>query len=487
MIRALLFSCLTCLAATAPSRAHPEEQAVTTEHKARIDGRVYSYTAEAGRLPVRHVESSEIRGRMFYVSYRVPSSAPRPVIFSWGGGPSGPALGMQMTFGPKSFDENDDLIDNHFSLLSVADLVFVDPVGTGFSRPEKAEYGAEFFSTTGDGRSVAEFIRAWVATHDAELAPIYLAGQSYGVWRASIVAELLEISGRRVDGVILTSGGMGLADEFSDRTYELALRIPDYALTALHHRRLPEQFGASREKAWTNAENWARDIYGPALSRIDALTDTERETIAIQLAERTGYPLDKIDRRTLVFSSPEYRRDFVGEEGKRLNIFDMRNIDGDEQPQAREDKKERAQARYLRTTLRYQTDLAYIGLETGYTPTTEPDYTPLGYRWNYNSGVGEAGRAAAAAAGQGPPGKEPWIRRALEINPNLHVFVEAAVFDSLNHCAGNDDRKRRMPAEIADNFELRCYFAGHGSFRDKDAYPHVMRDIRDFIVRTSQK
>ncbi|MGH8224202.1 MAG: S10 family serine carboxypeptidase-like protein, partial [Woeseiaceae bacterium] len=209
---AVFLSTLTVLAVQAGHAASGDGGPGTgSQHVARIDGREIAYTAEAGRLPIRDMESGEIRGRMFYVAYRVPSSdrRSRPVMFSWGGGPSGPALDMQMVYGPKRANDEGRIVDNDLSLLAVTDLVFVDPIGTGFSRPEKPEYVGEFYGTTGDARSVAEFIRVWVALNDAETAPLFLNGQSYGVWRAAITAELLEQSGRRVAGIILTSGGMG--------------------------------------------------------------------------------------------------------------------------------------------------------------------------------------------------------------------------------------------------------------------------------------
>jgi hypothetical protein len=135
----------------------------------------------------------------------------------------------------------------------------------------------------------------------------------------------------------------------------------------------------------------------------------------------------------------------------------------------------------LRHEIGFKTDLAYLGVEDGYTPTTAPEYRSIGLRWNYNSGIGEAGRDAAIAAGQGPPGKEPWIRRAIDINPELRVFVAAGLYDSLNFCSANEDRIRRMPESLADNFTLKCYESGHSIYADDLAYPLLTADIRTFL------
>ncbi len=480
----VLFATLACLigATSHAGSIEGEVPTATSQHAARINGRTVSYIAQAGRLPIRDMESGEIRGRMFYVSYRVPTSdeKPRPVMFSWGGGPSGPALGMQMVYGPRKSTDDGQMVDNDLSILTAADLVFVDPIGTGFSRPERPEYLDEFYSTTGDARSVAEFVRVWIALNDAETAPIFLNGQSYGVWRAGITAELLEESGRRVAGVIITSGGTGMADEFTDRAFQIAYRVPDYAATAFHHGRLPAELGGDPEDAWRRAEVWARDSYGPAISQVDELTAPEREAIALELSRYTGYPLDKINRENLVFTPPQFLRVFIGDGDARLNTFDMRRVAGTSEGNDN-GARDRAQARYLRKDLGYKTDLAYIGLEQGYTPVTAPDYQSIGRRWNYDtSDYAVTGKAPPDG---GPPGKEPWVRRAIDINPHMQVFVEAAVYDSLNFCAANEDRKRRMPEDLGDNFELHCYFAGHGSFRDPQAYPLLVRDIRNFIKR----
>jgi carboxypeptidase C (cathepsin A) len=477
----------TLLIALVDMAAADGEPPVSSQGRVRIDGRTLSYTVEAGRLPIREMESDEIRGRMFYVSYRLRRSGdrPRPVVFAWGGGPSGPALRAHMAYGPKHLAADGSVVDNPDSILPAADLVFVDPIGTGFSRAEKPEYVEEFYNTIGDGRAMAEFIRVWRALNNADPAPVFLNGQSYGVWRAAIVAELLEKAGRRVAGVILTSGGTGMADEFTDPAFAKAYRTPDFAAAAFFHGRLPADVGTDLQTVLQRAETWARETYGPALAQLEQLGDEQRESLAEALSRFTGFPIDHIDRQTLIFSLPEYRRRFPGEEGRTLNLFDMREIRGGESPRVDERPAAGAQIDYLRHAIGYRTDLAYLGVESGYTPTTAPEYRSIGQRWNYNSGIGEAGREAAIAAGQGPPGREPWIRRAIDINPELRVFVAAGLYDSLNFCSANADRLRRMPDELADNFTMRCYESGHGIYSDESAYPLLTRDMRDFITGIS--
>ena len=127
--------------------------------------------------------------------------------------------------------------DNDATWLEHSDLVFVDPVGTGFSRPTRAEYGAEFYNTLGDIASIAEFVRVYLTRFDAWDAPLFVAGESYGAWRASGVAEALEQRGTRVAGVMLISGGIQVGPVIDDEM-RTALFIPTRAAAAFHHQKL---------------------------------------------------------------------------------------------------------------------------------------------------------------------------------------------------------------------------------------------------------
>ena len=141
----------------------PEDRIVITEHRITVDGRPLRYTARAGQLAIRDNETGEVHGRMFFVAYtqaRRPNEPARPLTFLWNGGPgSSSSLVHLLGFGPRRIGATGAPIDNQGTWLSFSDLVFVDPIGTGYSRPTKAEYGPEFYQTRGDAESVAEFIR----------------------------------------------------------------------------------------------------------------------------------------------------------------------------------------------------------------------------------------------------------------------------------------------------------------------------------------
>ena len=156
------------------------DQLTITLHQIRVDGgRMLKYEAHLGRVPIRDAESDEIHGHMFFVYYRIPTNdAPRPITFLWNGGPGSNTASLHLeSIGPKRFTHNAQLVDNAETALEFTDLVFVDAIGTGFSRPVKREYGAEFYQTRGDVMAFTEFIRAWRLLFDIEDAPLSFLGR----------------------------------------------------------------------------------------------------------------------------------------------------------------------------------------------------------------------------------------------------------------------------------------------------------------------
>src|SRR5262245_36378653 len=199
------------------AQAPDDERVVVTHHQVTIDGRVLSYTARAGRIPIRDNDAGDVHGQMYFVSYtldRADSAIRRPITFAWNGGPgSNAALVHLIGFGPKRIAppdgvrDGDDVRwtvqDNPGTWLAFTDLVFVDPIGTGYSRVTKTEYKTELYQTLVDAESQAEFIRYYVVRYGASDAPIFLAGESYGVTRAAHVADVLERRGVSPRGMVL--------------------------------------------------------------------------------------------------------------------------------------------------------------------------------------------------------------------------------------------------------------------------------------------
>src|ERR1017187_5383923 len=182
---------------------NPTHKPVLTTNTVTIAGQPVTYVAETGMLPLLKPDGA-LRASVFYIAYTrqgETNAPPRPVTFCFNGGPGSSAVWLQLgALGPRRVKMNDDgtlpqppfgLVDNEYSILNVTDMVFIDPVATGFSRPAKDEKPDEFFGQSADIESVGEFIRLWTSRHDRWLAPKFLCGESYGVFRAAGLAEHL--------------------------------------------------------------------------------------------------------------------------------------------------------------------------------------------------------------------------------------------------------------------------------------------------------
>lgn len=459
------------------------EPVILTKHSGMFNGRHIDYVAEVGRLPIRDFATGEVHGWMSYTAYRVPGKtgeAARPITFAWGGGPSGPGSGVDSGYlGPKTW-QGETLVDNPATLLPVSDMVFIDPVGTGFSVPARPEFLSEFFTLQGDGASFAEFIRVWLSHYGEAHTSIYLYGPSYGSWRAGVVSEMLETKEIDVTGTMLISGGILLGPDVLSPMEKAAYRVPAQAATAFHFGKLDPALGRSIADVTDHAQGWVESVYLPALQRIGSLSPAEREDIARGLARYTGYPLGKIDRKVLAFSQPDYRRNLLGN-GQTVDFLDMRDV-ATHLPGRGEQAR---QLRYIREELGFCSDLAYGGLEQGYTAATQPPYKTPGEQWKYDIAEGTAVSVDPLDEGVGPSVKgRPWMVDAIRINPKLKVFVGVGLFDSMNSCAGNLAQLRRVEVAVAQNFTAKCYENGHRMGVDPKNLANLGTDLRGFIERT---
>ena len=403
-----------------------------------------------------------------YTLDRAQGQPQRPVVFVWNGGPGANSTTVHFVgFGPRRLRSSDDpahppatpvpveLYDNEATWLDFADLVFVDPVGTGFARPTKPEYAAEFLNTLGDLASTAEFIRLYLTRFDLLNTPVFLAGESYGTWRASGAAEALEKKGIRVAGVILISGGVQMG-KVSPDAVRTALSVAARTATAFHHKKLAPELLRDEKATLDEARKWAMTEYAPAWERRDSLSDAEREKTAAQLARYTGVDPSTIDRKTLMMSSPQFTSTLLRDRNLTLGRYDMRITQpagggrgggGGGATSSEPVTRGSVMMNYIRTDLGFKTDLTYQGVENGYVPAGAGGRGAAA-QWVWNQGTttmssaeASATRAGAASVGSGdgpPGGSQPWLRRAMDLDPKITVFVAAGLYDSLNSCADND-------------------------------------------------
>ncbi|MEN3746709.1 hypothetical protein TPR58_05995 [Sphingomonas sp. HF-S3] len=462
-----------------------DESVVVSERRVQTRRGPLTYEVRVGRVPIRNDDTGQVRGRLFFVAYVVKTKGPRrPITFAWNGGPLVASAIIHMDgLGPRRRTAQ-GMVDNPDTLLADTDLVFMDAMETGFSRPAAPEFSPEFMNMTGDVNATAEFIRAYRARFRTGDQPLFIAGESYGVFRAAALAEKLSAAHVDIAGAILLSGdipNIPQPPEFYD-----AMHIPARTAAAFHHKRLAPDLMRDREATMQAALDWARTVYMPALARRGTLAADEREAIATTLARYTGISPAQVNRETLVVPIQQYLTTSLSLDGsKALSDEDMRvRID--------EDRSDVRSAElvdsYIRGELGYTTDLTYAGLETGYSPYPAPRKLSIRDRWIYNQpGVTPEIVAEVKRTWEVSPlarANPTWIINAMKQDKDMRVFVATGRFDPLNMCEGNAIAAAQLPTDLRTRMSTHCYESGHIIFRDNDARAPFLHDLSAFIQRT---
>jgi carboxypeptidase C (cathepsin A) len=476
-----------CLAACAPVESQDpwEGDIVTTRHQIAVEGRTLSYTAKAGRLPICDNETGEVHANMFFMAYTLdpdPNREQRPITFLWNGGPgASSSLVHLLGFGPRRVRRGAAPVDNQGTWLEFTDLVFIDPVGTGYSRPTKAEYGPEFYQTKGDAESVGEFIRVYRNRFETWDAPLFIGGESFGVWRAAGVADVLQRRRVPVDGVILISAGLPLGE--MSKELRIALMVPTYTAAAFVHKKLAPELQVDMKATLSQAEEWAETEYAPALSQHDSLSDSQREGLISHLARFTGLDASAIDAKTLSIRMPQFAQQLLRDENQVIGRYDSRLVgpldptekqyDPTKDPSLKDIIDNVWVIRYLRHELKYKCDLLYQGpFGGGYPPPEKPRGDWMSVKWDWKRSERGAGRADA---------KDRPLYRAMTANPSLRVFMASGYFDLVCSYAGNAYLASHLEPELRQNVTARAYAGGHAIYTDEAAQLALKRDIAKFI------
>lgn len=324
----------------------PKEEAVTTSHRITIGGTDISYQTTVGTQLLLDGQGTP-KASIFYVAYTKDNPGNirnRPITFCFNGGPGSAAVWLHLgVLGPKRVDMDDEgkiakqpyhLIDNPYSLLDVTDLVFIDPVSTGFSRAVPGEDAKQFHGVEKDIQSVADFIRLYVTRNERWESPKFLAGESYGTTRAAGLAlELHDNHYLYLDGIMLISSVLNFQTiNFSagnDLPYILFL--PTYTATALYHHKLDAELQADHKKTLAEVEEFAFGEYAQALMYGDHLDAAKREQILDQLVRYTGLSKEYIERANLRIHIYRFAKELLRNERRTIGRFDSRlkGVDAD--------------------------------------------------------------------------------------------------------------------------------------------------------------
>lgn len=440
----------------------PKEKLSETHHSVRIGGREVRYTATAGTLVLKE-EDGTARASIFFIAYTRDGEDParRPVTFTFNGGPGSSSVWLHLgAFGPRRVLMDPEgnplpppyrLVDNEHSLLDVSDLVFIDPVSTGYSRPAPGKEAAEFHGVTEDIESVGEFIRLWTTRFARWGSPKLVAGESYGTTRAAGLALYLqETHGMYLNGIVLVSSIL----DFQTARFAVGndlpyiAFLPTYTATAWYHRRLPADLQGDLRGALEASERFATGEYAQALLQGNDLPAERRRAVAAELARLTGLSPAYVEQVNLRPVIHRFTKELLRAERQTVGRLDSRFKGLDREAAGEEPEFDPSMAAiegpytamlndYVRRELRFEEDLRYRILE--------------GIRnWKQREPFGYLNVAED-------------LRRAMAINPALRVFVASGYYDLATPYFGTEYTLDHIGFEptYEERTESHYYEAGH--------------------------
>ncbi|MDX1442502.1 MAG: peptidase S10 [Gammaproteobacteria bacterium] len=466
-----------------------QERQVTTEHSVRINGDSIDYTATTGTLVLRDSDGGP-KASFFYIAYTrddIRNRNQRPVTFTFNGGPGSSSVWLHLgTFGPKRvvFDDAEQpepapyrLSDNEESLLDVTDLVFIDPVGTGFSRAEGDTDAKEFYGVEEDRKAVADFIRLWTARNNRWNSPKFLAGESYGTTRAAAVVTELQQRGMFMNGVILVSSILNFQTARFETGNDLpyVMFLPTYAATAWYHGKV-EGYDDNLEGFLAEARAFAASEYTLALMQGDTLADSRRQAVAEKLAKFTGLDEEFLLQANLRPSIFRFVKELLRDERRTVGRLDSRytGIDSDAAGEGFEHDPS-----YTAITGPYTAAMnSYLRNELGYEEDREYEILSFTVNRNWNWDTGRAGYVNVAED----------LRRAMSTNTHLEVFVANGYYDLATPFYATEYTMDHLglEPELRDNIEMAYYPAGHMMYIHPPSLEKLNDDIRSYITSTLQ-
>ncbi len=457
-----------------------------TSHHLTIDGKELGYTAQAGTLVMKD-EEGKPKANFFFIAYTldgVKDKTRRPITFSFNGGPGSSSVWLHLgVLGPRRVFLNEDgaapappyrLIPNEYSLLDKTDLVFIDPVSTGYSRPAPGENPRQFHGVEEDIHSVGEFIRLFTTRYERWSSPKFLIGESYGTTRAAGLSNYLQDRfGMYLNGVMLVSVVLDFQTISFGAGNDLpyVLFLPSYAATAWYHHQLPEELQSqSLEAVLEQAERFALRDYSAALLRGDSMPRAERDRIVRELSRFTGLEPDYIDRAGLRVSMGPFAKELLRRERRTIGRYDSRyvGVDRDATGQSFEYDPSYAAVQglftatfydYVRGELKFESDLPYEILTGKVRPWNFGEYQ------NRYVDMGES------------------LREAVTKNPYLKVFMAAGFFDLATPFLATKytiDHLGLSPM-LRKNVSLGFYRAGHMMYLHKPSLEKLRDDLAKFI------
>ncbi len=474
------------------SKGSTDEEPVVTHHTVRAGGRDLKYTATAGLMPIKDAKG-DTEARIFFMAYVLDEPKPtesRPLLFSFNGGPGSASVWLHLgTLGPRRVPAPSDptipappfhLVDNDATWLDSADLVFIDPVGTGFSRAVKPELNSKFHSLHGDIESVGEFIRMYLTRYDRWSSPLYLIGESYGTTRAAGLAGHLVDQGIAFNGLILVSCALDFQGFVFAQGNDLPYLtyLPSYAAVAWYHHKLPDDLQrAGLPAILREVERWTDHEYAPLLARGDRLSDDERREAAARLARYTGLDLGVIETHQLRINQSLFCKELLKSRRRSIGRYDARyegieNLTPAESGGPSFDPSFAAVRapytatfyRYVRGDLGYKSDVPYYIIGGG-----------VG-KWDFQN---EMGYPATTLA----------LSDAMSKSPHMQVLIASGYFDLATPYRAVEHALAGLGLDpiLRKNITIETYQAGHMMYLHEPSLHKLKRDGTALIERSRGK
>jgi len=475
--------------------AAAKEESSVTEHSVRIGGQTIPYKATASTTLLKN-EKDEPVALLYSTAYTrsdIKDANQRPLAFLYNGGPGASSIWVHMgAYGPRRVASVDvgggiappyKLVDNAESLLDRADLVFIDPVGTGFSHAVGKAQDKDFWGVDQDVKSLAQFIHLYVSRNNRWNSPKFLIGESYGTFRSAALGNYLQShESIYLNGIVLMSSVLDLGtisfNQGEDMTY--VFYLPSYAASAWYHKLLKDR--PENESAFLQeARHFAQTEYALALLKGDQISDAEKADIAKKLARFTGLSEDYLLKANLRVNLPQFMKELQRAKGLTTGRFDARYsgagydalgeyAEYDPQDAAIGGAFVSVFNSYVREELKFGKDKIY-----------HPQADANDWDWKHR-GPGEN------FGFPGSPNVEADLIQALMTNPRLQVEVENGLYDLATPFFETEYTMHHLllPEKLRGNIHLQYYEAGHMMYVRDDDRAKLKNNVGSFIERASQ-
>lgn len=463
----------------------PEPKKFTTQHEGVFGGKKITYTATGSEMHLTN-SKNEPTGSMWSVAYTKSGSVEqntRPVTFVFNGGPGSASMWLHMGFfGPKVVKVDSDAVEddggapypieeNKFGLLDITDLVFIDPIGTGYSQLIGNGKGEEYWGLNQDAQSVATFIRKWVTENNRWMSPKYIAGESFGTTRAAAVSQALEGSGQALalNGLILISQALDYEGSTSidDNITSYVTYMPTMAATAWYHKKAGQ--GKTLEVFAQEARDFAYNEYVSALYKGDLITPQEKEAISQKLAYFYGIDINFIKRANNRVLTGRFKKELLRDQGVALGTLDARYYGDD--PDDNADSPELGDASSYKVSAAYTAALNHYFTNDLKITMDRPYFTSGRLSgWDWGSG--------------GEPMYVKTSRRlanAMRRNEGMKVLVACGYYDMITPFFDAEFTFSRNAIPM-DRVKLTYYEGGHMMYNHQPDFEKLAKDIRAFIT-----